>query len=141
MSSRADDAPAYFAEANSVTISLAPARDRKGVAIFQPLSGFTVCQLQRILPAPGQFQHATARFLGRPTDCAARNQIGGLEVATVDGVVRELLRDAPVKVLEITARNCLGLAHLRGLQAGFQLDVKSEIVCAFQIRDRCWILG
>ena len=37
------DAPAHFAEANSVTISLAPARDRKGVAIFQPLSGFTVC--------------------------------------------------------------------------------------------------
>ena len=105
MSSRADDAPAHFAEANSVTISLAPARDRKGVAIFQPLSGFTVRQLQRILPAPGQFQHATARFLGRPADRSAGQQIARLKVATVDGVVRELLRDAPVKILEIAARD------------------------------------
>ena len=131
MWSRADDAAADFAKANSITITLAPASDRKGVAIFEPFSAFTARKFQRIGPAPGQFQHAAPRFLSRPADCATREEVARLKVAAVDSVVRQLLRDAPVKVLEVRAGDCLWLAHFGGLQACFQLDVESKIICAF----------
>src|SRR4029077_9449183 len=96
MSSRGNDAPAHFAKADTIALALAPASNRKGVAILKPFAGFTVRKLERIRPTPGQFQHATTRVFSRPADGAAREQVAWLKIAAVDNMVCELLCDAPV---------------------------------------------
>ncbi len=47
--------------------------------------------------------------------------------------MRQLLRNAPVKILEIGARDDVRRLHLRGLQMRFELNVEGEIVFRTQI--------
>src|SRR5689334_14089873 len=52
----------------------------------------------------------------------------------------QLLRSAPVKILEVGSSNPLGRFHLRSLKFRFELDVESEIVFRAKIRQRFRIL-
>src|ERR1043166_3265661 len=108
--------------------------------MFEPLSRFTIRQRQRIRAPPGQFEHAAARFLRQSANGSARQQIAGLKVASIDGVMGELLRDAPVKILEIRARDRVGRGHGGGLQTRFQLDVVGEIFRGPQVGQGLGIL-
>src|SRR6266436_542955 len=129
-----NDSSAYFAETDSITVALAPTRDGECIAVFEPFAGFAVSQLERIRTAPGQFQHAAAGFFRRTADRSARKQITGFEIATVHGVMRKLLRDAPVKILKICARNNVRRVHRRSLQAGLKMNIEREIIFAAQVR-------
>ena len=140
MLSRADDASAHFTEANPVAVALAMARNRKSVAILEPFAGFAARKLHGVCATPRQLEHATARVFGRSANRAARQQIARLKIATIDRVVCELLRNAPVKISEICAGDGLQLGHFRGLQSRFELNVESKIICAFQVRQWRWIL-
>ena len=51
----------------------------------------------------------------------------GLKIATVNSVMGELLRNAPVKVLEIGARDDVRRVHRSGSQAGLKMNVVSKI--------------
>src|ERR1043166_5001099 len=114
MFSRANNASVHFTEADPVAVALAPASNRKSVAILEPFAGFAARKFERIRAAPRQLEHATARVFSRSTDGAAGQQIARLKIATVDRVVGELLRNAPVKVLEICPRDGFWFGHLRG---------------------------
>ncbi len=105
MSSRSDNTPAYFAKADAITVALAMPRNGQGITIFQPFTGLAARKLQRICAAPRQLQHAATRLLSRSTDRAACQQISRLKIAPVDRVMGKLLRNAPVKILEICARD------------------------------------
>src|SRR5690349_20029781 len=134
MLSRANDASIHFTEADPVADGLAPANNRKSVAILEPFAGFAARKLQRICAAPCQLEHATSRVLSRAADRAAGQQTARLKIAAIDRLMCELLRNAPVKVLEICPGDGFRLGHFRGLQSRFQMNVESEIVCPFQIR-------
>lgn len=96
-----DDPPADFAESDSITGALCPAGDNEIIAVLEPLPGLTTGQRKRISAAPCQLEHAAARIVCRPANRAAREQIASLKIATVDRVMRQLLRNAPVQILEI----------------------------------------
>src|SRR6516165_7212382 len=127
MLSHADDAPVYFTEPDPIAVAVAKPSYRESVAIFEPLAGFTARKLQRIRAAPRQLEHATPRIFSRPADRAARQKIARLKVATIDRVVGQLLRNAPVKISEICAGDGLRFGHFRRLLSRFQLNVESEI--------------
>src|SRR4029453_15973821 len=123
-----------------VAVALAMARNRKSVAILEPFAGFAARKWHGVRATPRQLKHATARVFSRPANRAARQQIARLKIATIDRVVCELLRDAPVKISEICAGDSLRLGHFCALQSRFELNVESKIICAFQVRQRRWIL-
>src|SRR5437763_11024566 len=52
----------------------------------------------------------------------------------------ELLRHAPVKMLEVCARDEVRRVHGRSLQSRFQTNVECEIILRAQIRQRLGIL-
>ena len=54
--------------------------------------------------------------------------------------MRELLRDAPVKILEVRPRDDVRRCHRSCLETRLKLDVVGEIVRRTQIRQRLWIL-
>src|ERR1017187_1956042 len=133
-------APTYLTETNSISVAFAPTGNGKRIAVLQPFTRFAVGQFQRIRAAPGQFEHATARILGRSADRATSQEIAGLKIAAVDGVMSELLRNAPVKVLEIRSRDYVWLAQFCGLQLRFEMNVDGEIIRHPQIWQRLGIL-
>ena len=47
------NASAYFAETDSITVALAPAGDCECVAVFEPFAGLAVRKLERVGAAPG----------------------------------------------------------------------------------------
>src|SRR6266568_3158604 len=129
-----NDPAADFAKTYTVIVALAPARDRELVAILEPLACLTIWQFQWIRTAPGQLQHAAARFFGFAANRSAREQIARLKVASADSVMRELLGNAPIKILEVCARDRVRRFHFRRLQFRLQLNVENEIAFCAQVR-------
>ncbi len=125
---------ADFTEANAVAIALTPARESNSVPVFEPFARLAVRQFQWIRTAPCQLEQAAARFFGLAADRSTREQIARLEIASANGVMRELLRNTPVKVLKIRSRNRVRRFHLRRLQFRLELDVEGEIILRAKIR-------
>src|ERR1035438_2844224 len=71
-------APTHLAEPDSISFAFAPTGNGKRIAILQPFAHLAVGQFQRIRAAPGQFEHAAARILGRSADRATSQEISGL---------------------------------------------------------------
>src|SRR5215212_11742935 len=86
-----DNRPADLAKADAIAVTLTPSPDDQTVAVFEPLAGLTVSEVQRVCPAPGQFQHAAARFVRCSANRAAGKEIAGLQIASADRVMSELL--------------------------------------------------
>src|SRR4030095_2960892 len=128
MLSRADDASVHFTEANPVAVALAMARNRKSVAILEPFAGFAARKWHGVRATPRQLKHATARVFSRPANRAARQQIARLKIATIDRVVCELLRDAPVKISEICAGDSLRLGVFFALPTAVGVKIGSKIL-------------
>ena len=97
-SARQDDASALTEadalEARAFTIT---AQDHL-IAILQKAPLFAARQLNRFSPARGQFDQTALTFFRCARHGAASQQIAGAQVAAVARVVREHLRERPVKV-------------------------------------------
>src|SRR4051812_2255125 len=52
----------------------------------------------------------------------------------------QLLRNAPIEILEVGASDDLGRGHTPGLQSGLELDIKCKVVRTPKIRQRLRIL-
>jgi hypothetical protein len=82
--------PHACAEADAGETAAAAVAAQDGlVAVFQKLAEFAGGQADGFRAAPGQFKQAAALLRQRSGDSAAGQQIAGLEVAAVAGVVRE----------------------------------------------------
>ena len=105
-------------------------------------------QRDRLLARRGQLEQR-AGLLGRGTGHRARaEQVAGLQVAAVDRVMRDELRDRPVRVTEIRRRQPIAgvaaLAHRFGLQPRLERDVDRASVAVrgrVEIRQRRRIAG
>ena len=71
------------------------------VAIVDELALLAVGKRERLRASPRDLQHGAERSSFSATDGARAQQVSARHVATVDGVVRELLRRAPVHVLHV----------------------------------------
>src|SRR5665213_2275366 len=100
------DDSAAFAEADSgVSFAFAVPPENHFVAILKKLSRLARRQRDRLRAAPGQFQKTAARvwrFTGNGSAC---QQIAGLQIAAVAGMVRNQLGRSPVQVTEPAAAN------------------------------------
>src|ERR1700694_2745189 len=98
------------------------------VAVLEEPAFLTVGQLDWFGTAPSELEQAAARILGFARDRAAAEQVPGLEVAAVAGVMGEELGEGPVQFLEIARgeamRGLAGSAHLGCEQENFQSDIE-----------------
>src|SRR5208337_1642522 len=115
------DLAAHLAEPDPVAVALAPAGDDDLVAILEKGARRPAAERKRPLPVPRQFEEAAPGVLAAAADGARAQQIAHLQVAAGDGMVRELLRHAPVKVAEIGAAERRRVAAPRP-QAQRELD-------------------
>src|SRR5207244_11266180 len=65
-----------------------------------PTLPYTTLFRSWVRAAPGQLEHASARLFFFATNRSTREQIARLKIASADGVMRELLRNTPIKILE-----------------------------------------
>src|SRR5207253_9484178 len=116
-----DDPRTALAEADR-RIPVAPAMGSEDhlIAVCQIGAGLAGMEGDRALAGVAQLAQAAVALGGRPRDRAAAENIAGQQVAAAAGVVRDELRDGPVKVQRVAARHPVRrealLAHLRGQQ-------------------------
>src|ERR1700730_15097812 len=131
---RRQNFPKDLAKADAKAVTLTPTCNRELVTVLQPFAFLPVGQFQRIRAAPSEFKHAPARFLGLAADRSAREQIARLKVAAANGMVGELLRNAPIKILEICPSNRVRRFQLSRLQFRFELNIEGKIIFRAKIR-------
>src|SRR5436309_707162 len=68
---RRHNRPLDLAEADAITVALAPAAHHKGVAVFQERALFAAGQFDRLGAVPADLQQAAALMLLRAADGAA----------------------------------------------------------------------
>src|SRR5205823_11676105 len=111
---------------------LAPAAHDYGVAVLEKRALLAALEHERLLTAGGELEQRS-RFFGRRSGLrAAAQKIARLEIAPVDGVVRDDLGDAPIRVAKIGSRQSLrrltGFAHSCGFDRHLQLDIERTYV-------------
>ena len=74
------------------TGTLRTRRHQKFVAVFQPRSGFPTRQQYRLSATLRDFHEAAEGTRQRPRNGSCTEEIAGLEIATIAGVVRHQLR-------------------------------------------------
>src|SRR5690242_17825116 len=88
--------PDTFAKADADrAFAFAPGLQADLVAIFEEAAGFSVRQLDRLFAASADFEKRSEPFVAVRRQGARADQVAGLEVAAVRGVVRDDLRRAP----------------------------------------------
>src|SRR4051812_29445037 len=93
--------PATFAETYAgASVALAEPSHDDLIAILEEATLLAGRQGDRFRPAPCQLLHTATRILRRTGHRPAREQIAGIEVAAVAGVVRDELRECPVHLRE-----------------------------------------
>lgn len=112
-----------LAKADTDTVLLAPAGNDHLIVVVQELAGDALLQLDLLGAAPGKLEEGTEGVLGGARDGAGTAEITGAHVASVDGVVGELLGKGPVHVLQVGARDDRVLGTLSRLELDLQLDV------------------
>ena len=109
----------------NVSVALGARLEDNFVAVIEILAAFTIRQPKR-LP---MLQQAGPALVGGARDRAAAQQVAGLQIAAVAGVVRDHLREAPIRIFEIrrdyTGRRIARFEHARGRKEDLQIDVDS----------------
>src|SRR6478672_6961596 len=123
------DGAAAFAETDTTcSIALAVAAQDDAVAVLEEGARLAVRQMDWLLAALAEFEER-ARLVGiRSRKRAGTEEIARLQVATVDRVMCNHLRNGPVRVVEVgrhqTLAGLTGFTHLRCLQPDLELDVE-----------------
>src|SRR5215218_4016540 len=81
LSPRRQNRPLDLAEADAVTVALAPATHHERVAIFKKRPFHTCSQFDRLGAVPADFEQAAALILFRPRDRAAPQEIADIHGA------------------------------------------------------------
>ena len=120
---------AAFAEADAACpIAFAVAAKDDAVTVLQKRARLAVGQMDRLLAALAELEQRTGLVGLRPRQRARAEEVTRLQVATVDGVMRDHLRNGPVGIVEVGLHQALGrmsrFAHLRRLQPDLELDVE-----------------
>src|SRR6185437_10498274 len=93
---------ARFAEADPrASGPLAPAAKDHPVAVLQESTCLAALETYRALASRGQLEQRAGLVGLRARLSAAAEEVSGLEIAAVDGVVRDHLCDRPVAVAEV----------------------------------------
>src|ERR1035438_5418919 len=129
MTARRQYGAAAFAEADAAcAIALAIAAKHDAVAVLEERARLAVGKNDRLLAALAEFEQRAGLVGLRPGQRAGAEQIASLQVAAVDRVMRDHLRNGPVRVVEVGRHQALarvaGRAHLRGLQPDLELDIE-----------------
>lgn len=118
-----EDLAVALAKADADTVLLAPTGQDHLVVVMQELAGDALLQLDLLGAAPGQLEEGTEGILGGTRDGARTAEITGAHVASVDGVVGELLGKGPVHVLQVGTGDDRVLGTLSRLELDLQVDV------------------
>src|SRR5262245_12906407 len=116
-STRRQNRPLDFAEADTIAVALAPTAHDERIAIFQERPLHAAGQFDRLGAVPAYLEQAAALILFRTRDRAGPQEIADVHGAAAGGVVHELLRRRPVHVFEIGAADIDGFIHLRRAHA------------------------
>src|SRR5262249_44062591 len=84
----------------------------------------TIRQQQWLPAALGSFEQAAARLGVGPADGAGSEQVTGAQIAAVAGMMRHLLREAPIEM----ARVCAAHRERPGTSLGFQRHLQLNVV-------------
>src|SRR5665213_2340935 len=122
------DDSAAFAEADSgVSFAFAVPPENHFVAILKKLSCLARGQRDRLRATPGQFQKTAARVWRFTGNGSARQQIAGLQIAAVAGMVSNQLGRSPVQVAEPAAADSGFRGSLLPHPGGSKVYLKRDI--------------
>src|SRR5438105_13684614 len=102
MPARGQNGAAAFAEANAArAVALAVAAQDDAIAVLEERARLAVGQMNRLLAALAELEQRPRLIGGRPRERAGAEQVAGLQVAAVDRVMRDHLRNGPVRIVEV----------------------------------------
>ena len=113
---------------------LADSVHHHGVSVGEELTLLAGVQLHGVGTTPCELEHGSVGSLGRPADGSRCEQITRAHVASVDGVVRKLLEDRPVHVLEVGFADGAVRGIVGGLDGRGQVDVEGTLEVLLQVR-------
>src|SRR5690348_7673884 len=95
---------AHLAKADPVVLALGPPRQDHFVVVLEKRALRSIRKAQRLRAIARDFEQGTVRVGRLAADRPRSHQVADARVAAGDGVMRELLRDAPIHRPEIGAR-------------------------------------
>src|SRR5437660_12344431 len=93
---RRDNRPLDLAEADAISVALAPAPHYQRVAVFEKGALQAVVELDRLAAVPADLQQTAALVLLRAGDGAAAQEIADIHGAARGSVMHQLLHRRPI---------------------------------------------